>query len=379
MKFDSFFRDCQILNPKMQFQKIIGLNQTKQTLIKAVQNNHLAHAQLFHGNEGSANLAMSIAFATYVNCEDKQPDDSCGRCPSCLKMSKLAHPDITYIYPTAGGKTEISENFMPQWREFLSNHHFGNISDWLEKINKKQPNIPVEEARQLLQKLSLKSYEGGYKIVIIWQAEYLHTATANALLKILEEPPDQTLFLLVCNSIERLLTTIISRTQRVAIRNFTDDEVINYLIQKQATSSDRAKQIAYLSEGNLSKALSIINHEGDSEHQWFANWMRMCYATKIDKLVPMADEFDGMIKEKQKGILEYGLSMFREIILYKNGAEKLIRLEGEELTFVQKFGGFLKDKSLEPIIQTLSDAYAHIERNVRAKMIFLDISLMIRK
>lgn len=361
----------------MQFGQIIGLNEIKQALIGAVQHNHVAHAQLFHGNEGSANLAIAMAFATYMNCEDRQESDSCGRCASCLKMNKLAHPDVTYIFPTAGGKTEISENFMAQWRSFLADGHYGTLPDWLEKINKKQPNIPVEEARQLIQKLSLKSYEGGYKIVIIWQAEYLHTATANALLKILEEPPDQTMFLLVCNSMERLLTTIISRTQRVAIRNFNDDEVITFLINKKQVATDRAKQIAYLSEGNLAKAISLVNHEDESEHQWFANWMRMCYATKIDKLVPMADEFDAMIKEKQKGLLEYGLNIFREIILYKNGAEGLVRLEGDELTFVQKFGGFLKEKSLEPIIQTINDAYGHIERNVRAKIVFLDISLII--
>jgi DNA polymerase III subunit delta' len=272
--------------------------------------------------------------------------------------------------------------FLPQneqFREFAKQTPYGNLSDWLQKINIKQGNIPVEEARQLLQKLSLKSYEGGYKIVIVWQAEYLHHTTANALLKILEEPPEQTLFLLVVNSMERLLTTIISRTQRVAIRNFTDDEIISYITDKQAITDERAKQIAYLSEGNLNKALSIIYDADDSEHQWFANWMRMCYALKIEKLVPVADEFDAMSKEKQKGLLEYGLSIFREIFLYRNGAENLIRLEGDELVFVQKFSNVLNINNLEQITETLSEAHFHLERNARAKIVFLDISLLVAR
>lgn len=363
----------------MQFREIRGLEDVKQTLVKAVSTNHVAHAQLFHGSEGSANLAMALAFATYINCEDKQANDSCGKCASCLKMSKLAHPDVNYIFPTAGGKSVLSENFMSQWREFVKTTPYGNLSDWLEKINIKQGNIPVEEARQLIQKLSLKSYEGGYKIVIIWQAEYLHHTTANALLKILEEPPEQTLFLLVVNSMERLLTTIISRTQRVAIRSFNDEEVISYITDKQSISFERAKQIAYLSEGNLNKALTILYEADDSEHQWFANWMRMCYALKIDSLVPMADEFDGMSKEKQKGLLEYGLNIFREIFLFRNGGEDLIRLEGDELTFVQKFSNVLNISNLEKISETFSEAHFHLERNARAKIVFLDISLIIAR
>jgi DNA polymerase-3 subunit delta' len=363
----------------MLFQEIKGLDDAKQTLIKAVSNNHLAHAQLFHGGEGSANLAMAWAFATFINCENKQPNDACGKCASCLKMSKLAHPDVSYIFPTAGGKSVLSENFMAQWREFMKETPYGNLSDWLEKINIKQGNIPVEEARQLIQKLSLKSYEGGYKIVIIWQAEYLHHTTANALLKILEEPPEQTLFLLVVNSMERLLTTIVSRTQRVSIRYFNDEEIIAYLTDKQAISPERAKQIAYLSEGNLNKALTILYETDNSEHQWFANWMRMCYALKIDNLVPMADEFDGMSKEKQKGVLEYGLSIFREIFLYRNGGADLLRIEDDELIFVQKFSNVLNINNLEKISETFSEAHFHLERNARAKIVFLDISLLIAR
>jgi DNA polymerase-3 subunit delta' len=363
----------------MQFKEIIGLTDVKQSLIQAVNNNHVAHAQLFHGAEGSANLALALAYATYINCEDKQADDACGKCPNCTKMSKLAHPDVNYIFPTAGGKSVLSENFMTQWRTFVKETPYGNLSNWLEQISIKQGNIPAEESRQLIQKLSLKSYEGGYKIAIIWQAEMLNIAAGNALLKLLEEPPEQTLFLLVANSAEKLLTTIISRTQRIAIRNFTNDEIITYLTQNQAVTHERAKQIAYLTEGNLNDALEILHKTDDNQHTWFANWMRRCYALDIQKLVPLADEFDTKGKEYQKAMLEYGLKIFREIFLYQNGGEQLIRLEGEELIFVQKFSNVLNGNNLEKITNLLSESHYHIERNGRAKIIFLDISLAIAR
>jgi DNA polymerase III subunit delta' len=363
----------------MLFREITGLADIKQSLIRAVNENHVAHAQLFHGSEGSANLAMALAYATYINCEDKQADDACGRCPNCSKMSKLAHPDVSFIFPTAGGKSVLSENFMVQWRAFVKETPYGNLSDWLEKIAIKQGNIPAEESRQLIQKLSLKSYEGGYKIVIIWQAEILNIAAGNALLKILEEPPEQTLFLLVVNSMDKLLTTIISRTQRVAIRNFSDEEITTYLTNNQQITNQRAKQIAYLSEGNLNRALEISTKAEDDEHSWFANWMRRCYALDIQKLVPMADEFDTKGKEYQKAMLMYGLKIFREIFLYRHGGENLIKLEGDELIFVQKFSNVLNINNLEQITTLLSESHYHIERNARAKIVFLDISLAIAR
>jgi DNA polymerase III subunit delta' len=363
----------------MLFREITGLTEVKQSLIRAVNDNHVAHAQLFHGGEGSANLAMALAYATYINCEDKQADDACGRCPNCSKMSKLAHPDVNFIFPTAGGKAVLSENFMTQWRSFVKETPYGNLSDWLEKIAIKQGNIPAEESRQLIQKLSLKSYEGGYKIVIIWQAEILNIAAGNALLKILEEPPEQTLFLLIANSMDKLLTTIISRTQRVAIPNFSDEEIITYLSNNQQITSERAKQVAYLSEGNLNRALEISTKAEDDEHSWFANWMRRCYALDIQKLVPMADEFDTKGKEYQKAMLMYGLKIFREIFLYRHGGENLIKLEGNELIFVQKFSNVLNINNLEQITTLLSESHYHIERNARAKIVFLDISLAIAR
>ncbi len=363
----------------MRFSDIPGLFELKQRLIGSVQKNHVAHAQLFDGKEGSAALPLALAFATYINCQQPTNEDSCGVCASCQKMSKLAHPDLYSIYPTAGGKKVLSENFIKEWRSFLSDNPFGSISDWLEFIEIKQGNIPVEEARQIIQNLSLKSYEGGYKIVIIWMVENMGIAASNAILKILEEPPEKTLFLLVSAGTERLLTTILSRAQRLAVPELSEAEMLEYLVQKKQIDQERAKQVAFLSEGNLNDALAIISQRDHNEKDWFAKWMRFCYAFDLNKLVSLADEFDALSKEAQKNLLEYGLKIIRELYLCFVGAESLIKLEGEELVFVQKFSKVFKFENIDKISLLISQAQFSIERNTRSKIVFLDTSLAIAR
>ena len=210
--------------------------------------------------------------------------------------------------------------------------------------------------------------------MLFWQPELLNVQAANALLKILEEPPEKTLFLIVSSQSDKLLTTIISRTQRVAIRAFTDDEVTMYMAQK-GIDSRRARQIAYLCEGNLSEAMRLTQETEDDRHAWFANWMRKCYSRDFATLVKLADEFDTLGKEKQKGIFDYTLNLFRDLFLWQNGVEELLRLQDDELNFVQKFGKAMNPDSIEPLIQEITDGYYHLERNARAKVLFLDISL----
>ncbi|WP_138991029.1 DNA polymerase III subunit delta [Larkinella sp. C7] len=371
----------------MQFSEIIGHDDTKRALTRAVQTNHLAHAQLFDGPPGSANLALALAFATFINCENRQelPDglaDSCGRCPSCTKMNKLIHPDLSIIFPVAGSKV-TSESFMADWRKFVAQHPYRVLEEWLAAISIKQGNIPVEEARELMGKLSLKAYEGEYKIVLIWCAENLHTATANALLKLLEEPPARTLFLLVTNQSDKLLITILSRTQRVAVQAFSDDEVATHLRQHLNLPEKRAREMAYLADGNLSEAIRLSEEEpeqkdgepGSDRHAWFAEWMRFCYRQDLIALVKQADGFDALGKEKQRGLLDYSLNLCRDLFLWKHGVNELLRLPAEERTFVENFGKVLEPEHLEHMVGNLNEAVFHIERNVRAKMVMMDLSL----
>jgi DNA polymerase-3 subunit delta' len=362
----------------MRFLDIIGLDSQKATLIQAVQKNHVAHAQLFHGAEGSANLALALAFGAFVNCENPSDNDSCGKCASCSKMDKLAHPDMSFIFPTAGGKKVLSENFMAEWRSFAQENVYGNLTDWLEKIEIKQGNIPVEEVRKLIQNLSLKSYEGGYKLVYIWLPEKLSISTANAILKILEEPPAQTFFLLVCNDAQNLLTTILSRVQRFAVPKFTDENVASFLLSQGVTAKN-ANGIALLSNGNLNKALKLSQSKNDSQHEWFANWMRFCYAFNLMELVPMSDEFDTFTKEQQKQIFDYSLTIFRELFLVASGNDNLAKLEENQMDFVKKFSKAFNMNNLQKICELVDEGIFHIERNVRAKVVFLDISLQLAR
>ncbi|MFT4032792.1 MAG: DNA polymerase III subunit delta' [Siphonobacter sp.] len=371
----------------MLFREVPGLLSLKQTLIQSVHKQHVAHAQLVYGPPGSGNLALALAFATYLNCEDRQPDDACGRCASCVKMRKLAHPDVHHIFPVALTK-KIKDNesdaFLPLWREFVAAQPFGDLSDWLTFIGvegNRQGNISAEEARNVIKKISLTAYEGEYKILILWQPELLNVYSANALLKILEEPPAKTIFLLVCSDANRLLTTILSRTQRITVPAFTEQEVIEYLTEKQGIEPKRAQHIAYMAEGNMNNALQLASGENTEAHAWFANWMRQCYrgVPALGELIKMADEFDSQPKEPQKNLIEYGLNVFRDVMLWQNGATGLVRLEGDELTFVQNFAKVIPAERLDQISEELSTAYYHLERNVRAKMIFLDLSLTMAK
>lgn len=362
----------------MRFQSIPGLEEEKSTLIHSVKTNHVAHALLFHGKPGSGNLALALAFGTFLNCESPLENDSCGSCASCVKMDKMVHPDVNFIFPTAGGKKVLSETFLTEWRSFAIENPYAEISDWLEKINIKQGNIPVEEARQLIQNLSLKSYEGGYKLVYIWLPEYLNSATANAILKILEEPPAQTIFMLVCHQSQQLLTTIISRTQRFPVSKFTAKAIEGVLSLKGVTAN-RAKEIAYLSDGNMNKAIQLAAAKGGEFQEWFAAWMRAIYGFNVEELVNKADEFDSQSKEQQKQLLEYGLEIFREIFLTASGNEAMVKLETKALEFVQKFSKVFPIHQLPKFTEMFDEAIFHLERNVRAKIMFLDLSLQMAK
>lgn len=367
----------------MTFSDIIGHDDTKQLLLQAVQSNHLAHALLFDGRAGSANLALALGLAQYVNCEDKTGTDACGRCASCAKIEKLVHPDLHMVFPVANlGKGKTSETYLADWRAFLLSRPYRTLPDWLETMgaDNKQGNISAEEARNILQKLSLKSYEGAYKIMLIWLPELMNVASANALLKVLEEPPAQTLFLLVTNQPDKLLITILSRTQRVAVRAFTDEEVATYLRQYENVDETTARRIAYLADGNLAEALQLSQHEQkgtgmSDQHAWFAEWMRDCYKQDLTKLVKQADQFDGFSKEKQKGLFDYSIRLYRDLFLWQQGAGALLRLPDDEMAFVKNFAKVLTIHHIEHIVANLNEAAYHLERNARAKMILLDMSL----
>jgi DNA polymerase III subunit delta' len=368
----------------MLFSHIPGLDDTKRTLINSVKNAHIAHAQLFHGREGSANLALALAYATYINCENKGEDDSCGECPSCYKFNKLIHPDLHFVFPISTTKEvtkdALSNLFMKHWRNIVIANPYLNLSNWGDEIGSenKQLNISVDESRNILKSLALKSFEAEYKILILWLPEMMNASSANAILKVLEEPPSKTIFLLVTNNSEKIITTILSRIQLIKIRSFTDEEVKSHLTGKFSLDEKRAGQLAYLAEGNMNEAVRLKDEIQEDNHQLFRDWMRSCYKkNNITEIVAWSESFQKIGREAQKHLLQYGLNTIRETFLFRHTGTEIVRLQEDELKFVEGFSKVLNDLKIEQVSRQLNEAYYHIERNANPKILFLDLSLNI--
>ena len=367
----------------MRFQDIPGLELVKKQLSRAVQDQHIAHAQLFQGPVGGAQTAMALAFVSYLFCTQRKGDDACGTCPSCQKVHKGIHPDLLFVFPsitTKKVKEAESDAFLPEWRKFLLDSPYRTLPDWLLYLGaegNRQGNIPVEETRKLLQKISLKPFEAPFKVVFLWHAESLNASSGNALLKTLEEPPSSTLFILICSDPQKLLTTIISRTQRIQIGTVEEDALAAYLVGQAQIDPEKAQHLAMSSEGNISWALDKAMNENLSMATWFAEWMRAVYSKNLSKLSQLADDFDGLAKEEQKGILEYALHMFRQCLYQIAGTPQLIKSLEKERTFIANFSKTLHQDTIGRMSEKVSEVYYHLERNARAKMVHLDLSLQL--
>ncbi len=373
----------------MKFSSIPGLTETKKLLTDAVKGNHIAHAQLFVGAEGALNLPMALAYATYLHCQDKG-EDACGVCSACSKNLKFIHPDTHFVFPFNKVKKDnedkkdeerIKAEITKAWRAFLLEQPFGNLDDWINSYGgeDKQASISREEGREIIKTLSLKPFESPYKVMIVWQPELMHPSAANGILKILEEPPPHTYFILVTNAVDRLLPTIISRTQIVTVPLLLDEEIETCLVEKYGVDKSKANRIARLSEGNLNLAIQLIESEEGDNAQRFMDWMRICYKRSYGALVGMAEEFHGLDKLSQRNMITYSINAMREVLLQLSGASSMNRMQGEELTFIQNFSKQLNIEKVEKSFQLLNEAHYHLERNGSAKMIFLDMSLKISK
>ncbi|MDX1905093.1 MAG: DNA polymerase III subunit delta [Thermonemataceae bacterium] len=366
----------------MLFEEIYGLKDIKKKLIQAVEQNHVAHAQLFAGRAGSGNLAMALAMATYIFCENKGENDACGQCAACSKMKKLVHPDLHFVLPvssTTKVAKPLSQDFLKEWRSFALQNTYAGISEWLACIGaeSKTPSISAEESRKIVSTLSLMPYESEYKILLIWLPEYLNITSANALLKALEEPPQKTLFFLVSEQPEKMLITILSRLQRIRVRDFEDEEVRLFLEEKLSIAAEKARQVAHLAEGNLQKAIYMSQEIEDDNHLLFRDWMRLCYTRNYQALIEKSEEFAKMPKEVQKNLLLYGLSMSQETLLYKYASEELLRVDAHSLEFINGFAKTMDMSKIHSLYYLLNEALQHLERNANAKIIFLDTSLLI--
>ncbi len=368
----------------MQFAAIPGLPETKEKLINAVKFNHLAHALLFHGPEGSANLTLALALATFLYCENPSETDSCGTCSSCQRMSRLVMPDLNFAFPViAKDKDEDEEektDVLTNWRKFAIEQPYGNVQDFIyfNGFEKKQLNISKSSARKIIQALSLMSFEGGYKIMLIWAPEFLHPSAANALLKIIEEPPAKTLFILVTSQADQLLTTILSRTQKVSVRAFSDEEIKMHMVDSGLCDSKSAEQIAMLADGNLREAYRMINQVEDKQVSQIRDWFRLCVSKDLKELFELADKFHKEPKETQKSLMLTGLNVTREILLKNFELDSLLRTSEEDRKFINAISKkVLTEDHAMKLYDSFNNAHYHLERNGNAKMIFTDLSMEI--
>ena len=365
----------------MFFKDIIGQEEAKKQLIREATNGKIAHAKLICGGEGIGKLPLAIAYARYLSCENPSEHDACGICPSCIKYTKLAHPDLHFVFPVIKKKSKetTSDDYLPEWRKLLTGTPYFNLSMWLKEMGaeNQQAQIYVKESDEIIRKLSLKSSQGKYKIMIIWLPEKMNTECSNKLLKLLEEPPLKTIFLLVSEEPDRLLTTIQSRTQRFQLHAIDEQSITNKLIQEYCLEETDAKKIAYRTEGNYLKALEAIHLCEDNQIYFdlFVSLMRLSYQRKIREMKQWSETLANMGRERQKEFLTYCQRMIRENFIYNFRDPSLIYLTNEEENFSLKFSPFINEKNVIGIMNELSEAQQHIEQNVNAKMVFFDFSL----
>ncbi len=370
----------------MQFKDIVGQQEIKDRLIKSVINNKVSHAQLFFGTEGVGKLAIAIAYAQYINCTNKTETDSCGECSSCKKYNKLMHPDLHFVFPVVkiGSKEVISDDHIQEWREFVNKNSYFTYNEWIEQLENenKKGGIFVHESKSILKKINLTTYESEYKVMIFWLAEKMNMQTANKLLKIIEEPPVKTLFILISENTEAIITTIKSRTQPVKIPKIDDDSLKAYLQEYSTiTDNNEIETAVKFSNGSLTSLNKYINETDENSElfDFFVRFMRTCYKFSIDEINNLASEFTRLKREKQKRFFKLSLRLIRENFMLNTNNDNLSVLTIQEQSFANKFSNFIHQGIIEDLYNELNKAHYDIDRNGSDKIIFYDTAIKINK
>ena len=376
----------------MDFNDIIGHNHLKAYFKKTIENGRVPHAQLFVGHTGSGLLPMAIAYSRALLCSEYDPSSpQYAACAS--KVNKLMHPDLHFVFPvnttSAVKKHAVSSQFLEEWREFVKSNPYGSLFEWLQLlgIENKQGTINVDEAADMMKKLALKSYEGGFKIMIIWMAEKMNISCSNKILKIVEEPPAKTVLLLLTENEESLLTTIHSRCQKLHFPMLSEEDIAAKLTDFQNIDNKLAKRIAHRSAGDYNKALHILEHNADDLEfeNWFVSWVRMAFRAKgnkstVSELLKWSEKLAGQGRETQKKFLSFCIEVFRQALLKNYSADSLLYFEAENPSFdITKFAPFVHQNNIFDIMKALEEAIYHIERNGNAKIIFSDLSIQLTR
>lgn len=365
----------------MLFKDIIGQEEAKERLIREAKEGKIAHARLFCGNEGVGKLPLAIAYAQYLSCEHPTDNDSCGVCPNCVKYNKLIHPDLHFVFPVIKKKNKdtISDDYLQEWREILNLSPYFNLNMWLKEMGaeNQQAQIYVKESDEIIRKLNLKSSQGGYKVMIMWLPEKMNVECSNKLLKLLEEPPTQTIFILISEEPDMLLPTIQSRVQRFNIHAIDKEKIAETLCLNYGLEPNDAKNIAHRCQGNFLKALETIHLNEDNQFYFeeFVSLMRLAYQRKIREIKQWSDNIAAIGRERQKNFLAYIQRMLRESFIYNFHTPDISYLSSEEQKFSSRFSPFINEGNVISIMEELSIAEQHIGQNVNAKMVFFDLAL----
>lgn len=371
----------------MLFNQIIGQEHIKNHLKVSAENGRIPHAQLFVGKEGSGTLPMAIAYAQFLLCNFSDNAEVCG-----LKCEKLQHPDLHFAFPVTTNekvkKHPVSNLFLEEWRTFVASQPYGSLFNWLQHIGveKKQGIIGVDEAEEIVKKLTLKSYEGGFKVMIIWMTEKMNIAAANKLLKLIEEPPKKTIFLLITENEEQLINTIKSRCQALHFPALSEQDISNALVVNYQAPDNEAAKIAHQAEGNFNKALHLLEHDSNDLifEEWFVSWVRTAFKAKgnaavVQQLIEWSETIAKTGRETQKRFLTYCLQFFRQSLLLNYKSDQLVFMETKTGFDLSKFAPFVHAGNILAIEKELNDAIYHIERNGNGKIILLDLSMKLTR
>ena len=364
------------------FKDVIGQEALKEKLRREVDEGHIPHAQLFCGPSGVGKLALALAYARYLCCTDRKDGEACGHCQSCKQWDQLMHPDVHFMFPIVSSekkKKTICADYLTEWRELLMNSSYFSYSQWLDAIDAEnsQALIYAKESDEITKTLSLKPIQGDFKITIIWLPEKMNEPCANKMLKLLEEPPERTIFLLCSEEPERMLPTILSRAQRINLPRLTEIEIAEALQNNYGIEPRDSETLAHLANGSFVKALDQIhlNEDNDRYLELFISLMRLAYARRIREMKAWSEEVASLGREKQKELLTYCQRMIRESFMANFHQKQMSYMNLEEQNFTSRFAPFVNERNAMDIMNELSEAQIHIEQNVNPRMVFFDLSL----
>ncbi len=370
----------------MFFRQVIGQENIKKSLLQSVKDSRVSHAQLFAGSDGSGNLALALAYARYVSCRNKQEGDSCGECPSCKKYSKLIHPDLHFVFPvvkTPKFKDPVSDNFLNEWRAMVNKTPYFNLDQWFSFIGAEnaQGLIYSHESEEIIRKLNLKPFESEFKVMIIWMPEKMHVACSNKLLKMIEEPPSKTLFLLVAENEENIITTIRSRCQLIKIPPIDDVSVETALSTVQGAEGANIESIVHLARGNYRRALELLQPDEMSAFnlERFKELMRLSYGRKFLDLFRWSEVLSAVGREKQKSFLLYSMKLLRENFVSNLKNNALVFMADDEADFSKRFAPFINERNIIQLSKLLEEAFNHVSMNGNPRIIFTDMAFKVTK